>query len=52
MPYLMELAWSRLKGNSVQNVVEGGYNAISVVTLIVYINVKMIKYIPYYIMWL
>ena len=38
--------------NLVKNVIEGVYNTISVVTLIVYINVKMIKYIPLYIMWL
>ena len=38
--------------NLVKNVIEGVYNTISVVTFIVYINVKMIKYIPLYIMWL
>ena len=38
--------------NLVKNVIEGVYNTISVVSLIVYINVKMIKYIPLYIMWL
>ena len=38
--------------NSVKNVVVGVYNTVSVVNLTVYIYVKMIKYIPYYIMWL
>ena len=36
--------------NLVKNVIEGVYDTISVVTLIVYINVKIIKYIPLYIM--
>ena len=40
MPYWVELVWSRLEGNSVKNVVAGVYNAILVVTLVVYINVK------------
>ena len=52
MPYLVELMWSRLECNLMKNVIEGVYNVISVVTLTVYINVKMIQYIPYYIMWL
>ena len=40
------------KVNLVKNVIEGVYNTISVVILIVYINVKMIMYIPLYIIWL
>ena len=52
MPYLVELVWLRLECHSVKNVIEGVYNMVSVVILMMYIKCEMIKYIPWYIMWL
>ena len=46
------LVWSRSEYNIVENDVEGVYNVVFVVTLIVNIMVKIVHYIPLSILWL